>query len=172
MGTEAYEPPAALCSGGWRGRERQETEAPQAKGILAASAAIDILEARLFGEPLAVLYERMADHPGLAHLTVLIEERHADPDLSHPVAARECALEKNYLNVRLRVLTGLTFHRLLTRRRLLRAAELLAMTNRQISEIATASGFGSRNSFERNFSRAAGTPPGRFRRQFGKVANQ
>jgi AraC-like DNA-binding protein len=79
------------------------------------------------------------------------------------LASRACGIERNHLNVRLRRATGLTFHRFLTRRRLLRAVELLHATDRDLLAIALDSGFGSLSGFERNFARAFGTPPSRYR---------
>ncbi len=122
------------------------------------------VEIHLFGHPLQVVYRLLERRAGLASLVELVEVDHAEPDLCLAVAARLCGVERNHLNVRLRRATGLTFHRLLTRRRLLAAVERLHRSQADLLQVALDSGFGSLSSFGRNFARAFGMPPDRYRR--------
>jgi len=60
--------------------------------------------------------------------------------------------------------TGATPHQYLVRRRLARAARLLAGETISVTEVALAAGFADLSNFVRTFARAAGVSPGRFRR--------
>jgi transcriptional regulator GlxA family with amidase domain len=49
--------------------------------------------------------------------------------------------------------------------RMSRASKLLAGTDLSVAEVAAATGYASEPAFARTFKRAAGVPPGRFRRE-------
>jgi AraC-like DNA-binding protein len=79
-------------------------------------------------------------------------------------AARHAGLSPfHFLRVFRRV-TGVTPHQYLLRRRLARAAKLLAEEALPITEVALESGFADLSNFVRTFGRVAGVSPKRFRR--------
>jgi len=91
----------------------------------------------------------------------LIEQRHADPELTLDVAARELGISKRYVHVLLAE-TGTSFVAALNAARLDRAAGLLAdrrMARIQIAEIAWTSGFLDAGYFARLFRKRFGAGP-------------
>lgn len=84
--------------------------------------------------------------------------------------AREAGMSRfHFLRVFSRAL-GVTPHQYLVRTRLRRAARLLAEGGRAVTDIALDVGFADLSNFVRSFRRAAGAPPGRFRREVrGKI---
>jgi AraC family transcriptional regulator len=91
-------------------------------------------------------------------------DEHAGDDVDLEGAAREVGLSSfHFLRVFSRVL-GVTPHQYLVRARLRRAARMLAGDDRPITRVALDAGFGDLSNFVRTFHRAAGVPPGRFRR--------
>lgn len=86
---------------------------------------------------------------------------HEPIDLEH--AAREVGLSSfHFLRLFARVL-GVTPHQYLVRSRLRRAARLLAVDARSITDVAFDVGFGDLSNFVRTFHRAAGVSPRSFR---------
>lgn len=69
-----------------------------------------------------------------------------------------------------RLTTGRTPHQYVLRRRVERAAELLATTGAPIATIAADTGFSSQTHLTHAFTRAFGLPPGRYRRASGGSA--
>lgn len=132
-----------------------------------ANAVCDVedLEIRLFHRPLRRLYAPLVISRRLERLARLLEGCHSDPEMNLPRAARECAIESGCLNRRLRERTGWTFHQLLIRRRVLRAAELLGTTEADLPVVAFRAGFGSVRSLHRNFFRLVGVTPARYRKR-------
>lgn len=92
-------------------------------------------------------------------------EAHADQPLDLATLAGGAALSPfHYLRV-FATCFGVTPHQYLLRCRLRRAARLLAeQPERPVTEVALDAGFDDLSNFVRTFRRAAGTPPGRFRR--------
>lgn len=95
-----------------------------------------------------------------------LEENHADQvDLEQ--AARQAGLSPfHFLRTFSRAL-GVTPHQYLVRTRLRHAAHLLAEGERPVTEVALDVGFADLSNFVRSFRRAAGVPPGEFRRAAG-----
>jgi AraC family transcriptional regulator len=91
-----------------------------------------------------------------------LEENAARP-VGLAEAARRAGLSAfHFLRVFRRV-TGVTPHQYLMRRRLARAAKLLAGETLPVTEVALESGFADLSNFVRTFGRAAGVSPKRFR---------
>lgn len=126
------------------------------------------IEEELFLQPLPNLVARLTYDGRLERAWRRVEKDYADPNLTLGDVASSSGANKNHLNVLFRQNTGLTFHQLLIRYRLARALEMMQARNYSILEIALENGFGSMNSFERNFRAVLGTPPGVFRKQQDK----
>lgn len=86
---------------------------------------------------------RMAEHAGLSHRTLARRFHEA---------------------------TGQTPGAWLTAARVARAAELLETTELSLADVAGTSGFGSLETFRREFRQAHGTSPSQFKRAFGRVS--
>jgi AraC family transcriptional activator FtrA len=84
--------------------------------------------------------------------------------------AREAGLSRRTMSRRFVEATGHTPLSWLTRARVARAAELLESGSGSLADIAAACGFGSQETFRREFHRLRGTTPSRHRRAFGQVA--
>lgn len=90
-------------------------------------------------------------------------DAHAAEPLALEDLARDAGLSAfHFLRVFSRSL-GLTPHQHLVRCRLRRAARLLAVSERSVTDVALDAGFGDLSNFVRTFRRAAGVSPGRFR---------
>lgn len=120
---------------------------------------IQEIEKKLFLQLLCDLAESLEHDPRLGRVWGLIERDYSDPELNLERAARESGASLNHLNVLLRRATGFTFHRLLTRYRLLRATDMMSGKNQNLLDVALDSGFGSLSAFERNCRTILGTPP-------------
>jgi AraC-like DNA-binding protein len=120
------------------------------------------LELMVFEKPLSELAASLGSDPRLERLWVLIAVQYGDPELTLERAAKASGLCANRLNVLLRRKVGLTFHQILVRYRLLRAARMVAACQGTTLEVAFKVGFGSVRAFERNFRRTFGLAPGRF----------
>ncbi len=123
-----------------------------------------VLERHLFGEEWEELGVRLGRCQRLERVHRLIGSHFDDQTLTLSRAAQVCAVSKNHLNVLLLRATAKTFHALLTRYRLARAAGLLRRTDRSVLEISLACGFGSVSSFERNAKKIFGSPPRELRK--------
>jgi AraC-like DNA-binding protein len=126
------------------------------------------IEIRLFLRPLSELVARLRYDRRLERAWEMLERDYSDSTLTLDDVALESGANKNHLNVLLRQATSLTFHQLLIRYRLARALEMMLTRNYNILEVALENGFGSMNTFERNFRVVLGTTPGEFRRQHNK----
>lgn len=122
------------------------------------------VERHLFGDAWRAVRSRLENHRRLCRVCQLIESRYDDQDLTLEQAADACAISKNYLNVLLLRFTANTFHALVTRYRLMRAADLLCGTDYSVLEISLECGFGSVSSFERNAKKVFGSPPTELRK--------
>ncbi len=91
-----------------------------------------------------------------------LEENAAAPVGLEDAARRAGLSPFHFLRVFKRV-TGVTPHQYLVRRRLARAATLLAEGTLPVTEVALESGFADLSNFVRTFGRAAGVSPKRFR---------
>lgn len=81
--------------------------------------------------------------------------------------AHHAGLSRRTLSRRFAEATGHTPLAWLTRARVARAAELLEGGSASLTDIATACGFGSQETFRREFRRLQGTSPSRHRQAFG-----
>jgi len=124
---------------------------------------IQAIEQKLFSQPLSAVVANVCYFRRLERAWLLIERDFGDPTVSLGKAATVSGANKNHLNVLLRGTTGLTFHQLLIRYRVLKAISMMSDRNYSFLEIASESGFGSLNSFERNFRRLIGINPRDFK---------
>jgi AraC-like DNA-binding protein len=90
---------------------------------------------------------------------------HAGEPVSQESAARLVRLSPAAFSRFFRRAMGKTFQSYMTDLRLSEACRQLLETDRTISEIAYASGFGNLSNFNRSFRLARGMPPGEFRRR-------
>jgi AraC-like DNA-binding protein len=95
--------------------------------------------------------------------TALVSRDFADPNLSVRGLAKAAGVSAVTLNAAFTRATGTTPARYIRRRRLEAAARLLAATDRPVKAIALECGFGSDNYFCKDFRRAVGLSPARFR---------
>lgn len=130
------------------------------------------VEKQLFGQTLSLTIAKLNYFRRLERAWHLIEREYGDPTLSLDRAAKEGGVNKNYFNSLLQQTSNLTFHQLLIRYRLLIAIRMMKTKNYSLLEIALESGFGSLNSFERNFRRLFGVTPRDFKtKQNSRRAN-
>ena len=90
-------------------------------------------------------------------------EAHLDGDPSIADLARECRLSESYFARAFRRATGMTPHRWVMKRRIERAKELLTAGNLELTQVALACGFVDQSHLNRNFVRAEGHSPGKWR---------
>lgn len=90
-------------------------------------------------------------------------DSYGDPDFDLARAARLLHFSENHFNTLLIRRCGWSFHRLLTRFRLLKACRRLEETDAPIKEVAFEAGFGSLRTFLRQFERVLGETPSRYR---------
>jgi AraC-like DNA-binding protein len=120
------------------------------------------MEKNVFTWPLLELAARLSGDTRLARAWSLIETQYADSELRLDSAARDCGVSPDHLNVILRRSTGLTFHQILVRYRLLKALTIMRKGNWTALDIALDVGFGSVSAFQRNFRRIFGAAPKEF----------
>jgi AraC-like DNA-binding protein len=120
------------------------------------------MEKNVFTWPLLELAARLSGDTRLACAWSLIETQYADSELRLDSAARDCGVSPDHLNVILRRSTGLTFHQILVRYRLLKALTIMRKGNWTALDIALDVGFGSVSAFQRNFRRIFGAAPKEF----------
>ena len=90
-------------------------------------------------------------------------EAHLDGDPSIADLARECRLSESHFARAFRRTTGMTPHRWVMKRRIERAKELLLQSDLELTQIALACGFVDQSHLNRNFVRAEGHSPGKWR---------
>lgn len=129
---------------------------------------------------LAVEVERSSEKAGARRVTrgglAPWQERRAKEkliaDLSENTTldelARECRMSVSHFARAFRQTTGVTAHQWLMNHRVEAAKEILRDRTRELSEIALSCGFADQSHFTRAFSRAAGMPPGAWRRNLGE----
>jgi len=125
--------------------------------------SIQKVEKELFSRPLVDVVAELSYVRRLERVWQLVESDYTDPDLTLGKAARAAGTNKNYLNVLFRQATTFTFHQFLVRYRVLRAISVMRTRNYSLLEVALQSGFGSLNTFERNFRTLLRTTPRRFK---------
>lgn len=125
--------------------------------------SIQEIETELFLRPLADVVTRLSYVRRLERVWQLVESDYADLGLTLGKAAKVAGANKNYLNVLFRQTTTLTFHQFLVRYRMFKAISMMRTRNYSLLEIALQSGFGSLNTFERNFRFLLGTTPKKFK---------
>lgn len=89
-------------------------------------------------------------------------DRYGDTNLSVASIAEHFRLSPNYLSHLFREKTGAFLHDHITRIRVERAKEMMALGKRSIKEIARECGFSNSNNFIRVFKRIEGITPGQF----------
>jgi transcriptional regulator GlxA family with amidase domain len=104
--------------------------------------------------------------PLLTWITENLHEVHTVESLS-----RRAAMSTRTFARRFRAETGTTPHTWLTSQRVLRAEELLELTDRPIEWIATEVGFGNAATLRHHFTKARSISPQRYRRTYGCAAD-
>lgn len=141
----------------------QELRNPGQRGSLAADAISGFMATHLLRErapePHGSLGGRL-----LARALERIEAS-VETGISLQALADECQLSRAYFASAFRAATGLSPHRYLTRRRLLRARELLRDGSLALAHIALRCGFSSQAHFTEYFRREVGATPLAFRRR-------
>jgi AraC-like DNA-binding protein len=122
------------------------------------------LERAILGGTLVEIRDRLACRSCCAAAWELIRTRFADADLTLGRAARACGVSPRNLNRRLRERVGWSFHRLLTRYRVLVAAERMLKNDDTLVRIAQATGFNHVSSLSRHFRKVTGCVPRAFSR--------
>jgi transcriptional regulator GlxA family with amidase domain len=98
-----------------------------------------------------------------------MDRTYAQP-LDVPALARIAHVSQAHFSRTFRATFGETPHRYLQRRRVERAMALLRETDRSVTEICFAVGFGSLGTFSRTFSEIVGESPSAYRRGTGRPA--
>lgn len=115
------------------------------------------------GKPPGVPRGSARDRRRAVEAALWLEENHAD-EVDLEQAARQAGLSPfHFLRTFSRAL-GVTPHQYLVRARLRHAARLLAEGERAVTDVALDVGFADLSNFVRTFGKAAGVPPGDFRR--------
>jgi len=109
-------------------------------------------------ERLSAWQERLAKH--------LIEERLGER-LAIAELARDCGLSRCHFSRAFHASTGLSPHQWLTRRRLLRARELLLEDGLAVAQVAQECGFCDQAHFARVFAQHLGVSPSQWRQTQG-----
>jgi AraC-like DNA-binding protein len=128
-------------------------------GLLLAARFVELASGRTSGRELVGARDRRR-----AVESALWLDAHAHEQVDLSRTATEAGVSPyHFLRSFARTL-GVTPHQYLIRARLRRAARLLADDSRPITDVAFDVGFGDLSNFVRTFHRAAGVPPGTFRR--------
>ena len=112
-----------------------------------------------------------AIEPGFAseydRLALFMDEHHPylDPDLSLERLSRRTGIGSKTLSALINQRQGVHFFDYINRFRVDRAKELLADSDRTVTEILYASGFNSKSTFNTAFRKHAGTTPSAYRRE-------
>jgi AraC-like DNA-binding protein len=128
------------------------------------------LEEKVLLQSLSDLITKLSYSRRLERAWRSIESNYSDSTLTLEKAARASGTDKNHLNVLLRQATNFTFHQLLVRYRLLKAVAMMKNKNYSLLEVALHNGFGSLNTFERNFRRLIGSTPREFKAEYGSMS--
>lgn len=107
---------------------------------------------------------RVSDHPGLQRTLARLHDEF-DRELGLDDLATAAGVSKSHLIRLFHTHLGKTPSQYLTEVRLAEAARLLTQTDRPVTEIAFACGFGSLSTFERAFRQCHGRSAGAYRRE-------
>lgn len=102
----------------------------------------------------------------LVHRTLDYIENHLDEDISLDALARQACLSKYHFHRLFRQAVGEPVHQYIRKRRMERAAAVLAETDRPIMEIALNCQYASQEAFSRAFQRTYSFTPGKYRHLF------
>ncbi len=133
---------------------------------------MEVIEAQLFGRPLAEVAEILSYSRRLACVWGLIQAEFGDETLTLDRAASHCGISRSHLNTRLDEELGLSFHQLLSRFRLLKAVQLSCQKDYTFLEIALQTGFDNLSNFGRHFEKAFGCSPRELRSQLRERARR
>ena len=97
-----------------------------------------------------------------------IEDNYQDPGLSAYVISRKAGISEKYLTSFFREQMGTSFSMFLLTTRLMKAKTLLEKTDYSNEKIAAMTGFGSLNTFYRNFSKYFGLTPKAYKEDISK----
>ncbi len=122
------------------------------------------IERKLFGSPLSEFVESISYSRRAECVWKLITSDYADAELSLERAARVCGISKSHLNVLLQEKTDMSFHRLLTRYRLVRAAQMICEKDYTFLEVTLETGFDNLANFGRHTRKLLGMSPRDLRR--------
>ncbi|HEX4597810.1 MAG TPA: AraC family transcriptional regulator [Burkholderiaceae bacterium] len=128
-------------------------------GLAFASRFVDVVE----GSPPRSVRAVAKDRRRAVESALWIDDHAAEPIDLQRVAGQAGLSPYHFLRIFSSAL-GVTPHQYLVRRRLCRAAQLLAEEDRPITDIAFEAGFGDLSNFVRSFHRAAGVSPRGYRR--------
>jgi AraC-like DNA-binding protein len=128
-------------------------------GLAFASRFVDVVE----GGPPRSASAVAKDRRRAVESALWIDDHAAEPIDLQRVAGQAGLSPYHFLRIFSSAL-GVTPHQYLVRRRLCRAAQLLAEEDRPITDIAFEAGFGDLSNFVRSFHRAAGVSPRGYRR--------
>ncbi len=104
------------------------------------------------------------DEALLRQLDTLLATENSDASFTIEQLAQELFLTRGHVNRRVKAATGLTLQQYATRRRLARAASLLAgQPAMSVADVAAHCGFDDPSSFARAFKRVYGTTPSHYR---------
>jgi len=97
-------------------------------------------------------------------------DQHLGDHLRLATLAHECGLSVSHFARSFKQSFGSSVHRYLVLQRVETAKALLRYSSCSLSEIALRSGFSDQPAFSRTFSDVVGTPPGKWRSQYGRHA--
>ncbi len=109
--------------------------------------------------------ENMVDHPMVETVSAYIEEHIGEPILVEELA-EQVHMSKYHFLRKFKELTGMTAHSFVVSKRLIRACEELRERDKSITQIYQDTGFSDYSSFLRNFHRAYGVAPGKYRNSY------
>lgn len=107
--------------------------------------------------------------PKFSYVQNALEHRYQEPSLSLQVLARELNVTGNYLGALYKRESGNSFNTALLNFRIERAKELLASTNKKISDISSEVGFSDPKYFAVTFRKNANMTPSSYRARFFKI---
>jgi two-component system response regulator YesN len=102
----------------------------------------------------------------LLHQVTQYIEKHCSETLSLQMVADHIYMNSTYLSKMFKEITGTMFSEYLSEVRLKKACVLLTDTNKNVSEIAEAAGFGNKLNLIRTFKKQLGMTPTDYRKQF------
>ncbi len=111
---------------------------------------------------------RRARHEGSLAPTLEWMLAHLDQELTHRTVSAHAGHSPRTVARQFRLETGQSLLEWVTEHRVLRARSLLEETDLTVSAVARAVGFGSAESFRRQFSRHTGAKPARYRETFSR----